>query len=128
MKTADLFIIDGKCIEHDSLFEVRQGVTEQEWSKIVTQTIDFYCYMHAAEIVGPAKMDNKDRRVFRRLGRTIGLFKKIDPAAMAGLDIQSLCEQRAKQMKEGWNEVQKTVRIAKAGSRRHGMDIYINDL
>lgn len=126
-KKPDLFVFNGKYMECPSVFELRQEVTDLEWMKIVKETLDFYSFMKAAEILGPAKMDKDDARLFRRLGKTIALFKQIDPTSMTGVDIQTIIEEQAKSMKSNFESVQQTIKIARRGTKKQA-DIYVSDI
>ena len=128
-KKRDLFIWDGKYIEGDSLFEIRQEMSDVEWSKLVKETIDFYCFMKAAESLGPAKMDHNDARLCKRLRRSIELFKKIDPRLMEGFSLEKYSADKMENMKKEWEQVEQTIRIAhdkKAG--KISSDIIVSDI
>lgn len=128
-KKKDLFIWDGKYIEGDSLFEIRQETSDEEWNQLIKGTIDFYCFMKAAESLGPSKMDRNDARLCKRLKRSIELFKKIDPKSMEGFSLEKYTTDSMEKMKKEWEQVEQTIRIAhqqKAG--KVNSDIVVSDI
>lgn len=121
---SSLIVFEGKFREAESILELRAGTTENEWFQLVKETIDMYCYMSMAKTLSP-KIERKDAKIIKRLKETIELIKTIDPTNMSTFDLENVSEAHTKLIKEQWQGLQKTVKIAHDQAIGNA-DIYIS--
>lgn len=127
--TKELFVFEGRLLEGDSILEIRSGTTDEEWAQLVKDTVEFYCLFRVGKDLGPVVMEHNDSRVFRRLKKTMELIKKIDPMIMLQYNVDKMIEENIKQAKEGWDEIQQTIRVAYEADRKASKgDIHISSL
>ena len=123
-----IFAFNNKLVEHESLLEVRAGTTTEEWNTIIGETVDSFCLMTIGKRLGPP-MQPADLRIYRRLKKTIELFKKLDPVIMINYNIEEICNDHIEKAKKGWDEHTREIRVAN-GKPGKGInaDIFVSDL
>ena len=117
------FCIDGDLLECDSLLEIKNNVTENEWERITSNTMKYHCYVKMLRDIGMPLLEEPwekgDKCLERNLRRTIGSMKRIDPSRMIQFDAKAICDEYAGRMLKGVHEV-KDMMKGFAGRQSHG--------
>jgi len=74
-------LIDGKFMEVESIIEIKNQLSAQDWENVVAQTADAYVQMKVvddAEVMGIG-LDDNDKKIMEGLKRAIDVIRSIDP-------------------------------------------------
>lgn len=123
-----VFIFNGKILECSSLIEIKSGTTEQEWSTIINETINFYCTLVSGQRLTQQKPESRDLRLIRRLKQSIEFMRKLDPLLLAKYDIKKMCDEQVAYLKSQFDNVERIIKISSDNKPTKSADIYISNL
>lgn len=92
-------IFDGQVLQTDSLMEMKLDVPKDDWKKLVKETVAFYVQLKQVSKSKSVPLEHKDKKMLKKLERTIGFIKKLDPIYVQEIDINKQMEEVGEQMK-----------------------------
>jgi len=105
------FVFDDKILQYDSILQLRTEVPEDEWQKIVNDTVGYYIKMKSVADSESVPMEKKDRRLMKKIERTVEFFKKLDPIRIQELNPDKMLEDTMRLMKAIDEQYEEDVKI-----------------
>ncbi len=124
MKNSDSYylIFDNKVLETDSLMQMKLDVPRDDWQRIVKETVAFYVQLKQVSKSKNIPLDKQDKKVLKKLERTIALIKKMDPVYVQEIDINGQMVKVNEEMKAVDAICEEQIKIVMDNKNRRGGD------
>ena len=115
-------IYDGQVLETPSLLALKSEVPKDDWRKMIKESVAFYIQLKQVSKSKTVPLDKKDKKFLKKLERTIGLIKKMDPIFVQEIDIKKQMEDVKKQMNAVDETCTEQIKIVLDNKNRQGGD------
>lgn len=121
---------NGRLLEPESLLDIRTELTDDEWEGLIEETICAYSYFKGIDLAYSIEggLEPNDRRIMRRIKRTIISIQKLDPIIIAKFNIDELIEAYKKVATEQLQSFRKPVKVSTGKYTNEDADIHANNI